>query len=260
MSSLHSVDLSRLAEPFPVGDLQWRLLRSGEGDNGLWAICIPYVDSRAIMKRLDEVCGPANWQSGTQTAAGHVSVGIGIRVGGEWIWRWDGTGMLETNPSLSAADAGKGDFSNGFKRAAVQWGISRYLYDVPELWAIINNRDGQFRGKTKKNKKFRWDPPELPASALPSNTPPIVAEVRELVKKAANLGLGGDDDMDARGIRAAEKAISQHDTASLQRAKTWLEGEVEKRERTELEKAKKVLGEHGQPEPAGAGTQGELPY
>lgn len=256
---MSEIDLSLLAEPFPVGELQWRLMRAGKGKNGLWGICVPYIESRSVRRRLNDVCGPGNWQSATQLGPSHISVGIGIKVDGEWVWRWDGAGVMEGG-HLSASDAGKGDFTNGFKRAGAQWGIGEYLGDVPELFAIVN-QGGRLRGKTKDGEKFKWDPPELPASALPNTEPPIVSEVRELVAKAANLGLGGDDEKDARGIEAAEKAISQHDTESLQRAKTWLEAEVEKREKAELEKAKKALGgDQPRPEPAGAGAQDGLPF
>lgn len=253
---MSAVDLSLLAEPFPVGELQWRLMRAGKNDRGLWGICVPYIESRSVRRRLNDVCGPANWQSATQLGAGHISVGIGILIDGEWVWRWDGAGVMEGG-HLSAADAGKGDFTNGFKRAGIQWAIGEYLSDVPELFALINP-GGRFRGKTKDGERFKWDPPELPASALPNTEPPIVSEVRELIQKAANLGLGGDDEKDARGIEAAEKAISQHDTDSLQRAKTWLEGEVEKREKAELEKAEKELGGQSQPDPEPA--EAGLPF
>ena len=251
-------DLHLLAEPFPVGELQWRLMRAGKNDRGIWAICIPYVDSRSIMKRLDDVAGPANWQSATQTSHGHVAAGIGIRIDGEWVWRWDGTGQLETNPKLSAADAGKGDFSMAFKRVAVQWAISRYLYDVPELFAVINS-NGRFRGQIKEPKEsFTWDPPKLPASALPSRVPPIVADVRQLLEAAGRLGLGAENDSDAAGVKALEAAIETHDTRSLERGKPWLAGEIAKR-KAEAENARKQLGTSPQRATAGA-DQGSLPY
>ena len=259
---MNAEDLARLAEPFPIGELSWRIVQSGKNDRGLWAKCAPYVDARAVMKRLDEVCGPANWQTATRPTEHHVAYGIGIRIGDEWIWRWDGTGVKESGGGMSSADAGKADFSYGVRRAGIQWGLGRYLYDVPHIWANIND-NGRFRQPKNERKKlpaFNWDPGQLPDFALPGE-PEIVGEVRKLLKKAGALGLGGgDDEAEAKGIEAAEAAISRQDSSMLARAKGWLEDEVEKRERAELEKTKKQLGGDNQKEPAGAGAQAELPY
>jgi hypothetical protein len=46
------------------------------------------------------------------------------------------------------------------KRAAVLLGIGRYLYDMPETWAVVSDRGANF-GKTKDGSRFRWDPPSL---------------------------------------------------------------------------------------------------
>lgn len=232
------VDLLALQEPFAPGELSWRLMRAGKNDRGVWAICVPYVDSRVIMKRLDDVCGPGGWQSEARTTEAHVAVGIGILVGDMWVWRWDGSGRIEPNPKLSAADAGKGDFSNAFKRAAVQFGISRYLHDVPELFATVSQSDGRFRGTYKadggKKVSFTWDPPALPRSALPTTEPPIVTDMRELLKQAGALGLGaGDDEKTTNAIAAIERGIDAHDRGSLKRARPWIEKEIERLTPTE---------------------------
>lgn len=57
------MDLLKLAEPFPEGDLEWRIQSAGKGNNGIWARCVPYISNRAIMQRLDDVCGPGNWRN-----------------------------------------------------------------------------------------------------------------------------------------------------------------------------------------------------
>ncbi len=50
--------------------------------------------------------------------------GIGIKTGEHWVWKWD-TG------SESNMEAEKGHMSDAFKRAAVKWGVGRFLYDLP---------------------------------------------------------------------------------------------------------------------------------
>lgn len=162
------IDLSALAAPFLAGDVEWRIVQSGQNAKGIWAKCVAYITARAIMERLDAVCGPENWQVRCEGAGDRLMTGIGIRVGTEWVWKWDGAGHLASNDGLSAADAGKGDFSNALKRAGVLWGIGRYLYKVPEDWANVHDA-GRFYGRTKDRKPFHWDPPQLPAWARPKD-------------------------------------------------------------------------------------------
>ena len=183
------MDISKLSEPFAVADLEWRVARAGEKNGQIWAMVLTYITARAIMDRLDEVCDPENWQTDYRDLGGALTCGIGIRVGEEWVWKWDGTGHLATNDGLDSSDAGKGDFSNALKRAGVQWGIGRYLYGLTEGWAKVHER-GAFKGRTKEGKTFKWDPPDLPAWALPGHEPPehIHAEVTRLLEEAAKGG------------------------------------------------------------------------
>ena len=152
--------LEDLARPFESADLEWRVMRSGSGQKGPWAIVTPYVDRAAIINRLNQVCGIGGWQSSTRFRDGHVSVGIGIRVEDEWVWRWDGTGNLEADPPhFSQADAGKGDFSMAFKRACEHFGIALYLRELKDLFAIFND-NGRYRVKIG-GQPLKWDPPGI---------------------------------------------------------------------------------------------------
>ncbi len=60
------------------------------------------------------------------------------------------------------------------KRAAVQWGIGRYLYDCPKFWVPLLDRGaqnvyGDFKIKGKKTRLSGYfNPPSLPAFALPA--------------------------------------------------------------------------------------------
>lgn len=121
------VDLGKLAEPFDRSEVHWRaqtITQSGDK-----ALALAYIDARDVMNRLDAVCGPAGWQSRyTETPRGRVLCEIGINVGGEWIWKSDGAGD-------TAVEGEKGGISDALKRAAVQWGIGRYLYRLGNVWA-----------------------------------------------------------------------------------------------------------------------------
>jgi len=219
-----SMDIAALKTPFAATDIEWRIGRAGTKDGKPWAKCLAYITSRAIMDRLDDVCGPENWQCAFRSGEGHMMAGIALRKDrDEWIWKWDGTGMLDARDGFSGSDAGKGDFSNAFKRAAVQWGIGRYLYAVPEQWAVVSD-GGRYYGKTKEG-GFHWDPPRLPEHALPHSTAKVGAvdsdtermarEVRELLDR-----LNGQ--LEAKAVEAAHEAVDQRDSARLRAAVAFL--------------------------------------
>ena len=154
------MDLSKLKEPFRAGDIEWRLQQSGETNGRIWAKCLAYVTARAIEARLDEACGSENWKNEFREAPrGGILCGISIKCGNEWVTKWDGADNTQV-------ESVKGGLSDAMKRAGVQWGIGRYLYDLDEGWAVISEK-GTYTGKTKEGKWFRWNPPELPAWALP---------------------------------------------------------------------------------------------
>ena len=69
------------------------------------------------------------------------------------------------------------------KRAAVQWGLGRYLYDLEEGWAQAHE-GGRFSAKTKDGKWFKWDPPTLPEWAVPKAP---VASVEQMARIEALL-------------------------------------------------------------------------
>ena len=83
---------------------------------------LDYVDARYVMRTLDEIATPQNWQRTHDIGPdSKVTCSIGIRVLGEWVWKADGAGDTDI-------EGEKGSFSDAFKRAAVNWGIGRDLY------------------------------------------------------------------------------------------------------------------------------------
>ena len=153
------MNLTELKNPFSETDVEWRLARNGEKNGNIWAKCVAYITNRAIMERLDEVCGAENWQNDYREIHGGFVCGISIKCGDEWVTKWDGA-------QESQIEATKGGLSGAMKRAAVQWGIGRYLYNIEEGWAEVIE-GGKFSGKTKEGKWFKWNPPKLPDWALP---------------------------------------------------------------------------------------------
>jgi hypothetical protein len=128
------MDLKKLTDTIPH---KWRV-QSFSKHRPL-AICIPYVDSRDVARHLDECLGPLNWQDDYKQVGDKMLCGIGVKSeSGEWVWKWD-TGK-ETR-----IEKEKGHISDSFKRAAVKWGVGRFLYKKGEEFVAANEK------KTKDN-------------------------------------------------------------------------------------------------------------
>ncbi|HEX8320134.1 Rad52/Rad22 family DNA repair protein [Longimicrobium sp.] len=157
------IDFKALQDFFEPDAIEWRVQTAGEKNGRVWAICVPYVTNRAIQARLDNVVGPENWRNEFAPGPdGGVVCGLSVRVGGEWVTKYDGAENTDV-------EGVKGGLSGAMKRAAVQWGIGRYLYTLDETFARVHE-GGRFRGKTRDGSSFRWDPPELPVDVLPAST------------------------------------------------------------------------------------------
>lgn len=152
-----------LAKPFDPKDIEWRVGRSGTSNNKPWAMVLAYLNARAVMDRLDEVVGPERWKDRYWSDGKSIMCGLSIKVGDEWVEKIDGSEETEI-------EAVKGGISGAFKRAAVKWGVGRYLYNLEEGFAQIVDKScpGASYAKTKEGTVFYWTPPELPGWARPS--------------------------------------------------------------------------------------------
>ena len=92
-----------------------------------------YITARQVAQRLDSTVGPGNWSTDVRVVnAGHpVSVLVGVSIFG--VWKWD-AGYSNNPDADDPEDRGyedeplKAAVSDGLKRAAVQWGVGRFLY------------------------------------------------------------------------------------------------------------------------------------
>lgn len=172
--------LKALQDPFAPEDIEWRVQTSGIKDEKVWALVICYVTARAVMDRLDAVLGVTNWQDEyrpwhqaeikaygkTKTVQGQLcGISIWDKEKGQFITKWDGAEDTDIEPI-------KGGISDSFKRAAVKFGIGRYLYKTDPGFAVICE-NGKYRDTAKskdgsQKQTYRWNPPKLPNFALPA--------------------------------------------------------------------------------------------
>jgi hypothetical protein len=172
-----------LEAPFHSTDVQWRLGLSGDKDGKPWARCFPHIDSRAVQRRLDDVLGQPFWKTEFQTHGLdrlRIVCTLSVLVDGEWVSKADGaTEMGQTSTEPDEQTAWKGGLSQALKRAAVHWGVGRYLYDLDVQWAECDKRYRKNWNKgwvwknrqTKEGYAIWWIPPRLPRWALPASEP-----------------------------------------------------------------------------------------
>jgi hypothetical protein len=106
-----------LAAPFEPQDVK---TRSQQGRQ------LQYVTARTVMNRLDTVLGPENWWDEYVPSQNSVLCRLTVRLP-------DGTILTKCDAGGYAGMADSGDddksgYSDAFKRAAVKFGVARYLY------------------------------------------------------------------------------------------------------------------------------------
>jgi hypothetical protein len=159
-----------LAAPF---DLRFVHFKPGMVQGGR-ALALAYVDARAVQDRLDQVLGVAGWQDEYDLLAnGNVLCRLKVLLGDEWVIKSDVGGPSE-QPDDS--DRCKAAFSNAFKRAAVKFGVARYLYRLPPQWLDYDSRTKQFLSSPQLP---LWALPQMPVVKPPRQPPPHTAPGQE---------------------------------------------------------------------------------
>jgi hypothetical protein len=139
-------DIKLLFAEFPRDAISWRA--QSVTKDGTKAMALAYIDARDVMDRLDSVLGASEWQDRYEFHGARTICYLSIRVDGEWITKADGAGD-------SDVEAEKGAISDALKRAAVKWGIGRYLYALEAPWVPCET--SEWNGK-KQWKRWTADP------------------------------------------------------------------------------------------------------
>jgi hypothetical protein len=122
---------------------KWRV----QSSNAWGAQCVAYIDSRDVQELFDEAVGPQNWQVRFEEHKGNLFACIGVKIADEWVWKSDcGT---ESN-----IEKQKGEASDAFKRAAVMWGVGRFLYELPIVKLPVKEEKGKFVPWSETKNRF----------------------------------------------------------------------------------------------------------
>jgi hypothetical protein len=118
----------QLALPFTPSEVRYK----PGAISGTRALALAYVDARVVQTRLDAVLGLDGWSdSYLPLPSGSVVCRLRCRIGKRWIARSDVGGPSAQDDE---GDRTKAAFSDALKRAAVKFGVGRYLYQLPPQW------------------------------------------------------------------------------------------------------------------------------
>jgi hypothetical protein len=122
-----------LAAPFAEDEVDFLPRGSANGK----ARALPYIDARSVMRRLDAVVGPGNWSFDFDLLSPE-----GKMVKG----RLTVLGVTKCDAGEAAAEDEvlKSAVSDALKRCAVHFGIGRYLYYLPRVWAPYDAQKRRF--------------------------------------------------------------------------------------------------------------------
>lgn len=121
-------------------------VRVGSVGNGYFTLLL-YKNARVDMDILDETVENGRWQRRHYEMKGNLfcSVGIYDDTLKDWVWK-DDCG------AESFSDKEKGEASDSFKRACVNWGIGRELYTSP----FISIKCGCKQGQKSKDLPYKY--------------------------------------------------------------------------------------------------------
>jgi hypothetical protein len=165
--------LDALSEPFDPKEVSFR----AGATSGNRALALAYIDARNVMDRLDAVVGGENWWDSYEVLAdGCVECALTLDLMGARVRKVDVGGPSDQQ---DPGDRMKAAYSDSLKRAAVKFGVGRYLYALENQWV----------GYDPMKKRLTEDP-KLPQWALPR--PKVSASLRTaalaILEPAAKIG------------------------------------------------------------------------
>lgn len=110
-----------------------------------------YKNARVDMEILDECVGVMSWQREHKEVKGNLYCGVGIwnDEKAQWTWKWD------CGVESAYGDKQKGEASDSFKRACVNWGIGRELYTAPVIKVACETTQKDDKYYLPIDEKFR---------------------------------------------------------------------------------------------------------
>lgn len=160
-----------------------------------------YIDARAVMERLDEVMGPEGWSTSYRCidpADKAVECTLSLSLGGQWVSKSDVGYCNDAKDADNAEkEPWKAAYSDALKRAAVQFGIGRYIYSLKLVkdWLPIDEygrftEQPQLMGTTRQGEGNATPTASLASTHDPAAPPPKRKNQYEVL---ADMGYSRDE-------------------------------------------------------------------
>jgi hypothetical protein len=137
--------LAELVQPFDPESVEFKA--GATTQDKARALALAYVDSRVYQARLDAVAPDWHNEYTREYAGDRVIITCALTVAGvtrqaigeslQASARHDGSTVIEENAATTAE-------AQAFKRACSAFGLGRYLYSVPQVWADYDSAKRQF--------------------------------------------------------------------------------------------------------------------
>ena len=162
------MNLEDLKKPFPPEKISWRIGATFKDTkkNKDFGMALAYIDARDVMDRLDEVCGAGFWGDSYKIygpwKVGDKDFGPRVICSINIVGDFQNEDNAWTNINITKSDgagdtdyeAEKGAISDAFKRAAVKFGIGRYLYSLKNIWVELEKKRDKFVIKESETPKL----------------------------------------------------------------------------------------------------------
>jgi hypothetical protein len=141
-----------LTAPIQPNEIEWRV-QSVTSTGKM--IVVPYINNRCVMQRFDSAFGPTNWTSEFREITNGFICRLTVHYTDDHeavlktIYREDGASKTNIEPE-------KGGISDAMKRAAVQFGLGRCLYDYPKVFIECNEKYIPDWAQDKLTKLVEW--------------------------------------------------------------------------------------------------------
>jgi len=135
----------KLTSPFDTTEVKFKPAAIKDGK----ALALPYVDARTILDRLDETIGCENWHDEYEVVSSNQVI-CKLTIHGTTKSDAGESSNEDKEPLKSAV-------SDALKRAAVKFGIGRYLYRSPKIWCKFDENKREFIEKPDIKEKLDKD-------------------------------------------------------------------------------------------------------
>jgi hypothetical protein len=139
--------VAALEVPFDQSQIEWRVMNTAKSGQPVRGQVVPYADQRAYTDRLNALFTPAGWtrkytihtsanfeRSQDKKTVAKVLVSCELTIFGLGSHSATGEEFADDPNALTAAEA------QAFKRAAVCFGLGRYLYYFTGSWVDLDDR------------------------------------------------------------------------------------------------------------------------